>query len=187
MAFLEELREHENPGKRNMIKRWKKISSAKSVEEEPYYAYLNKFKVKGIPYKVPEEISGDFDWQLLFQLVAASFSSEYELTYPNLDNTDEVISENELPELRITVHSGNSTVTKNVSDLYAFTTLRLYEIYLEEQINLHVFKCEDKNEKNTIDAEREIRLTKFNQLKAAYLKYKKDLKQRNIRQDILND
>jgi hypothetical protein len=32
--------------------------------------------------------------------------------------------------------------------------LRLYEIYVEEQMNLHALKAEDENEKNAIDQER---------------------------------
>jgi hypothetical protein len=45
-----------------------------------------------------------------------------------------------------------------VSELRSFQILRLYEIYIEEQMNLHSLKAEDENEKNTIDAEREMRL-----------------------------
>jgi len=47
---------------------------------------------------------------------------------------------------------------KTVSELRSFQILRLYEIYLEEQMNLHALKAEDENEKNTIDQEREMRL-----------------------------
>ncbi|MFZ5341491.1 MAG: hypothetical protein ACOZBL_02850 [Patescibacteria group bacterium] len=36
--------------------------------------YVNKLNV--LPYKVPEELKEDFDWNLLMQLVGASFSSD---------------------------------------------------------------------------------------------------------------
>ncbi|MEI7562884.1 MAG: hypothetical protein WCJ39_04180 [bacterium] len=47
---------------------------------------------------------------------------------------------------------------KTVSELRSFQILRLYEIYIEEQMNLHALKAEDENEKNAIDAEREMRI-----------------------------
>ena len=50
---------------------------------------------------------------------------------------------------------------KTVSELRSFQILRLYEIYIEEQMNLHALKAEDENEKNTIDQEREMRLKRW--------------------------
>lgn len=187
LTFLEELREHQNPEKRKVIERWKKISSANRIEKEPYYAYLNKFKVSDIPYKVPEELSADFNWHLLFQLVAGSFSSDYKLKYPNLGETDtnEFISEKELPELYISVKSGNVSVIKKVSELWSFQILRLFEIYIEEQINLHTLMLEDKNEANVIEMEREMRIKKFKSWKQENILYKNTVAQRNQRNKIL--
>jgi len=187
LEFLEELRTHQNPEKRKIIERWEKLSTAHSIEKEPYYEYLKKFTVNDIPYKIPDELSGDFDWQLLFQLVAASFSSNYQLSYTNSDDVVDQISENELPELCISVSSGNASTTKKVSELYAFQILRLYEIYLEEQINLHALRCQDSNEINGIDCERKLRLKKFNDLKNSYLLRKYTNEQKNIRSKILSN
>jgi len=60
--------------------------------------------------------------------------------------------------LYIAVKSGDQSVVKTVSELRSFQILRLYEIYIEEQMNLHALKYEDENEKNTIDQERDMRL-----------------------------
>ncbi len=185
-AFVEELRGHENPEKRKIMERWAKISSAQSIEEEPYYAYLSKFKLDDLSFKVPEELSDDFDWHLLFQLVAGSFSSDYQLCYPNPDDSDEFDSENELPELYITVTSGNASVTKTLSELWSFQILRLFEIYIEEQMNLHALKCEDKQEEDAIDMEREMRLKKFHSRKREYLLSRNTLKQRITRKRLLD-
>jgi hypothetical protein len=38
--------------------------------------------------------------------------------------------------------------------------LRLYEIYIEEQLNLHILKAEDEDQ-GAIDAQREVRLKKW--------------------------
>ncbi len=186
LYFKEELRQSSRPDKREIMERWDKISSAKSLKEEPYYAYLQRFKVNDIAYKIPEEVAGDFDWQLLFQLVAASFSSDYQLSYPSLDDPDAFTSENEeLPELCITVESGNASVTKTISELWSFQLYRLFEIYCEEQINLHSLKCENDDKENAVEIERGKQLKKFNHCKTTYFKHKNDLRQRKVRQKIL--
>jgi hypothetical protein len=47
---------------------------------------------------------------------------------------------------------------KKVSELRSFQIQRLYEIYVEEQLNLQILKHEDENEKNAIEQERIMRL-----------------------------
>ncbi len=94
----------------------------------------------------------DFDWRLLQQLVTASFSSDYELKFD---------SEKGGHELFIAVKSGDQSVVKTVSELRSFQMLRLYEIYVEEQMNLQILKKEDENEQGAIEAEREMRLKKW--------------------------
>jgi hypothetical protein len=51
---------------------------------------------------------------------------------------------------------------KTVSELWSFQILRLYEIYIEEQINLHILMHEDEEEKSALTQEREMRLKKWN-------------------------
>lgn len=186
LAFLEELREHINPEKRKIIEQWDTISSARSIEEEPYYSYLSRFAMNDLSYKIPVELSEDFDWQLLFQLAAGSFSSDFRLNYPDLNNSDDFISADLTPELSITVTSGNASLTKNISDLWSFQILRLYEIYTEEQIKLHTLKCGDEEEKIAIDLQREIRLKKFYSQKRDYLIYKNTIEHRILRKKLLD-
>jgi septal ring factor EnvC (AmiA/AmiB activator) len=108
---------------------------------------------------VPEELKTDFDWKFLAQLVLASFSSDYELkkTAEDADNIEA------LKDLYIAVKSGDQSVVKTISELWSFQILRLYEIYIEEQINLHALMYEDEKEKVAIQQEREMR-TKRRQL-----------------------
>lgn len=185
LEFLEELRTHENPEKRKIMERWGRISQADCLEQEPYYEYLKSFEVDDIPYKVPDELKEDFDWKLLFRCVTGSFSSDYHLEYPDPDTTDEIDFEEQLPELYITVKSNGVSVTKKISELWSFQILRLYEIYLEEQINLHCLACEDENEVNTIEEERKMRIKAFKKWKNENSKYVNDLKQKIARQNIL--
>ncbi len=147
-AFIEELRE--KPEKKQIVEKYESLFGpiTGDIKNQPRYTeYLSKFEP--LPYETPEELKNDFDRDLLEQLVIWSFSSDYEL------KKEEGKKEK---ELYIAVKSGDQSVVKTVSELRSFQILRLYEIYIEEQMNLHALKAEDENEKNTIDQEREMRL-----------------------------
>ncbi|MBU1757889.1 hypothetical protein KKG31_01710 [Patescibacteria group bacterium] len=150
-AFIEELRE--KPEKKQIVEKYEKLFGPVQGEIKDqiwHNEYLSKFLP--MEYKVPEELKNDFDWGLLLQLVAGSFSSDYEIKK----------TEDKDKELFIAVKSGEQSVVKTVSELRSFQILRLYEIYIEEQMNLHALKAEDENEKNAIDSERELRIKKWN-------------------------
>jgi len=98
-------------------------------------------------------LKNDFDRGLLQQLVVGSFSSDYEIK--KLEGKDGE------RDLYIAVKSGDQSVVKTVSELRSFQILRLYEIYIEEQMNLHALKAEDENEKNAIDSERDLRVKRW--------------------------
>lgn len=82
------------------------------------------------------------------QLVGWSFSSDGIL---DTDDTEQG------PEFLISVQSGEQIVVKKVSELWGFQILRLYEIYAEEQMNLHILIAEDEKEKEAIIAQRDSR------------------------------
>lgn len=147
-AFVEELRE--KPEKKQIVEKYETLFGPVQgdIKDQIWYTeYLKNFEA--LPYEIPEELKDDFDRNLLEQLVVGSFSSDYELKQEK-DKKEK--------ELYIAVKSGEQSVVKTVSELRSFQILRLYEIYIEEQMNLHALKAEDENEKNTIDQEREMRL-----------------------------
>lgn len=114
--------------------------------------YVGKFEA--ISYKTPEDLKNDFNWDLLQMLILASFSSDYELkSEPGKDASNR--------ELFIAVKSGDQSIVKKISELWSYQIQRLYEIYVEEQINLHILKSESEQEKNAIDQEREMRLKRW--------------------------
>ena len=150
-AFIEELRE--KPEKKQIVEKYETLFGpiqGDIKDQIRYTEYLSKFEP--LPYETPEELKNDFDRDLLEQLVTGSFSSDYEL------KKEEGKKEK---ELYIAVKSWEQSVVKTVSELRSFQLLRLYEIYIEEQMNLHALKAEDENEKNTIDQEREMRLKRW--------------------------
>ncbi len=95
-----------------------------SFRECAFYDYLNSYKA--LPYKIPEYLEAFFDWDLLFQLVAASLSSDYEF----------VLKPGSFkPELRILVNLENTDKKMSffVSELDGKAIARLFQIYLSEQ------------------------------------------------------
>lgn len=146
-AYIWELRE--NPEKKDIIEKYENAIGeiAGWLKEQPRYKdYLANFPPK--QYIVPEELQNDFDWDLLQQLVLWSFSSDYELTKSEWET---------IPELYIAVKSWDQSIVKKVSELRSFQIQRLYEIYVEEQINLEILKHGSEDETKAIEQERIMR------------------------------
>ena len=143
-TFVQELRE--NPEKKEVVEKYEKFFGqiTGDIKDQIWYKdYVQNYPT--VEYIVPEELSNDFDWVLLMQLVASSFSS---------DGLLEFLEWKELPEFVISVQSGDQVVVKKVSELRGFQILRLYEIYAEEQMNLQILIEEDEKEKDAIIAQR---------------------------------
>lgn len=158
-SFLFELSGHSDIKKREKYEKWKKISDAKKIEDEPFYEFL--LKIDPIFYNVPQELKNDFDWDLLLRLVVVSFSSDYNF----------IISENteiqDKPEFEITVKTEQQQVVKLISELWSFQILRLFEIYVEEQMDFYMLMMEDETECELLKKEREKKLNfyKINRIK----------------------
>jgi len=134
--FIEELREH--PKKSEIVKKYEEIywPIKWGIQDQIWYKdYISKFET--VEYKVPLEYKDDFDWDLLMRLVAWSFSSEGYLEFEEKE---------QLPELLISVTSWDTHIVKKVSELFSFQIKRLYEIYVEEQLELQIliWKWEEK-------------------------------------------
>lgn len=151
-AFIDEMREKAD--KKEIIEKYETLYGPiqwDAREQLRFKEYLHQFPF--VPFITPDELGDDFDWDLLQKLVTGSFSSDYEL---KLD------TEKKENELYIAVKSWDQSVVKTVSELWSFQMLRLYEIYIEEQMNLQILKKEDEEEQWAIDAERAMRLKKWN-------------------------
>lgn len=148
--FISEMREKED--KKDIIEKYEALYGPiqGDIYEQPWYTdYLAKFSF--VNFATPDELNEDFDRDLLQKLVIGSFSSDYEL------KNDQ---EKSMNELYIAVKSWDQSVVKTLSELWSFQVLRLYEIYIEEQLNMHILRGEDQ-EQGAIDAEREMRLKKW--------------------------
>lgn len=149
--FVQDLRD--NPEKKEVVEKFEKFFgeiNGDIKDQNWYIEYVSKFPT--VEYLVPEELEPDFDWELLMELVGASFSS---------DGIIEVVEWKEKPEFVISVQSWDQVVVKKVTELRWFQMLRLYEIYAEEQMNLQVLIAEDEKEKAAILAQRESRMHRW--------------------------
>jgi len=158
-SFVSELREKED--KKQIIEKYEKHLwpiTWDYKDQERYTQYVSNFNP--FPYKVSEEVKEDFDRDFLQQLVISSFSSDYELK--QTPDKDWNIEKKWLKDLYIAVKSWEQSIVKTVSELRSFQILRLYEIYIEEQINLHALMYDDEKEKTAIQQEREARLKRRN-------------------------
>nr|WP_315005905.1 hypothetical protein [uncultured Capnocytophaga sp.] len=123
--FVKELRE--KPDTVGAIEAYEHIYGSlggKDVTDTQFYKeYFTKFT---LPFTcaVPEDLEEDFDWDLLYRLVCASFSCSYYFE----------LREDKKKELYIIVDNGEQQVKKMLSELWSFQVLRLYEIILLEQI-----------------------------------------------------
>lgn len=113
----------------------------------PYKEFIHSFDLPDIEYLVPIELEFDFDYNLLIQMIAASFSSELDFQFnENLNKYDIVIH----------VSSNGLTVHKKLSELWGFQILRLFEIYIEEQMNLQLLMRTSEQERIAIALQRDI-------------------------------
>lgn len=155
-AFIEELREKED--KKEIVEKYEKFfwKIQWDIKDQIWYTdYLSQFKPQS--YLTPEDLEDDFDWDMLQKLVIGSFSSDYELKQEGKDGNW---------ELYIAVKSWDQSIVKTVSELWSFQILRLYEIYIEEQMNLQILMNEEneewESEKEALLSERQVRLKKWN-------------------------
>ncbi len=153
-AFIEELREKED--KKEIVEKYEKYFGKIQwdIKDQIWYTdYLSKFPTQA--YLTPEDLDDDFDWDILQKLVIGSFSSDYELKQ----------DKGEWWELYIAVKSWDQSIVKTVSELWSFQILRLYEIYIEEQMNLQILMNEEsedgESEKEALLSERQVRLKKW--------------------------
>ena len=136
------------------------IAEDAEFEDLPLYKeYLFLFHVEhdleelglGVHFR-PGLTDFDADCLPLLRLIAASFSSTYELEYDDETNSVNLI---------ITSVSQGKSVTKKLHDLWHFQISRLFEIYIEEQLNLEAVRLNSETEKEEVEKERKMKLLVF--------------------------
>ncbi|MCR5549712.1 MAG: hypothetical protein K6F40_02070 [Bacteroidales bacterium] len=156
--FVESLRQ--DPEKSTLVTEYEKYYGSlndKDYTKLPFYKeYLSKFKVDDTlmqKLRLPQNYLDDYDYYLLLQLVAGSFSSDYNLVHCE-DSGDTI--------LEISVRSDGRYVKKSLDDLSILQIHRLFEIYFDEQLNWALLMMDSKEEHEEISLRRKSLLNHYN-------------------------
>lgn len=155
--IIEGLKEKHN-GEETFEKFIEDFDENSTIEDMPFYKhYVSKFDVErafeGFNLSATEmEILSKDDLFLLFRLILASFSSSYDILYDKQSHSI---------DLSISVTHGERSVTKTVSELWSFQIIRLFEIYVNEQIDLGFVEDDYQEEAEQLKEERKKRLMVF--------------------------
>jgi hypothetical protein len=149
-AYIATLREQ--PDKKGIVEKYEKYygNIEGDIQDQFWYkSYLFNFDY--VPYAVPTYLQNEFDWEALLKLIAGSFSTRSKLKF-----------DADVPTFNIEVHSNESSIDKNIGELMSFQLIRLFEIYIEEVINLQAFMESDEVERTAITRFRAIKLNEWN-------------------------
>ncbi len=158
-SFIERLRKHDK--KREDIAAYESYYGTinPDLKKQVWYvnyvkAFENLYPEKGV--LVPKDLEDSFDWRVLFALVTASFSSSF-----RFEKVEDDPSGSLRLWIKVSSKSDDSdeavTIEKSLDELWSFQIYRLYEIYIEEQINLQRIQAEEL-ESDGINEERRERL-----------------------------
>lgn len=189
-AFIDEMKSDDTDSRyQKTVSKYEELFGCQdglTLDDQAFYKeYLSQFHDQEKPFRVavPQELGEDFDWELLYCLIFGSLSSDYSL---NLDKEWKKNPEG-LPLVHITIEvkSNDQRAIKTLDELWSFQILRLYEIYVNEQMNLAILR-EDGEEKKGIDSEKEQKLQAYNKKVSTLLKdVKSSLSQQMSQQRLL--
>ena len=133
------------------------LNDNSTIEDMPFYKdYLSKFEVERAfddfnLTDVEDVLLSKDDLFMLFRLIVASFSSSYDILYDKQSKTI---------DLSISVKSSEQFITKKISELWSFQIMKMFDIYVNEQIELSI-EDYDPEELEEIKDQRKIRLMIF--------------------------
>jgi len=164
--FIESL--DNNDDKREIIEKYEKhvgidLRRVERIEDLPLYKdYLAHFDTEGIKLFAPEYLDDEFDLDLLLRVVVGSFSSGWAFEF--VDGSDTV-------RLLIEVNAGDKHIDRYLDALWGFQIARMYEIYIEEQLNLDILRFEDEKEATIVTSQQQRQLEKYDEQLARYRKH----------------
>ncbi len=159
---------------------YKEYLSLFNVEHDLEELGLGKHGLRlNVPFGRPDF---EADFLPLLRLVAASFTSTYELEYDDKTNSVSLI---------IMLDTEEGSITRKFQDLFSFFINRLFENYIEEQLHLEALRYLSDGEKESIDEEREEKLMvykkKMRQLKNQIEKKRRIREAQKESNDTLSD
>lgn len=147
-----------------------------ALEDTTFFKdYLSKFDISCFEIKPPEDLEDDFDYELLVRLIVASFSSDYVLSLDETWKDNPNVSADPITNVSVFVKTDSGKQHKDLQELWSFQILRLFEIYLIEQIGLATLYAEEKEEEDEeiasgVPEARQLRLRTYEARKKQLLK-----------------
>lgn len=144
-SFINELRD--NDKKKEVVTSYESYYGTIDPDLRKQVWYVNYVKALEDLYPeegilVPDDLEDDFDWRAMFALIAGSFSSKFRFEKDN-DNPSGPFR----LWIKVSVKRDKSeevtTIEKSLDELWSFQILRLFELYIEEQINLQKVQAEE--------------------------------------------
>lgn len=137
----------EDPEKKESVEEYEKkfhIKRNSNIKDHPFYQYhLSKFNPDFDLVTPPDVNMSPQEWDLLTRLIFGSLSSNFLLTL------DEAWKDNPVGKVRaeicVAVSSEKDGLSKLLSELCDFQIDRLFEIYVNEQIDLFLLWKEDSD------------------------------------------
>ena len=141
---------HNNPEKEERVKKYEEkyeIGKGSIIEDHPFYKdYLSRFNLDSSFELITPDgvVMSPQEWDLLARLVYGSFSSSYSFILDEewkRNPTDKI-----KVHLSISVESGGAHTSKKLDELFTLQVERLFEIYVNEQIDLVVIYDDEDDE-----------------------------------------
>ena len=157
-AFFKQMKK--DPKKREAALKYELLfgnQNGLTVQDQPFYKdYLSLFLM---PFLVAIPDEGEHDWGLLLSLIFGSFYSEYTMTLEEEWKQNPVVIP--MIQLAIMVHFEGEGVTRKLDELFDDQIIRLFEIYVDEQINSAIIRQEEGGGQECIDSQRERRVSLY--------------------------
>lgn len=115
-------------------------------ESEIYKRYLSQFAA--LPFTCHDASKYDdiFDWDLLYRFIFASASMEY---YFKINKSQDSLPQIDLHMVVVKGSEDRQRIDKILAELWSFQIIRLYYIFLTEQIELSVISLVEEDDEDS--------------------------------------
>jgi len=118
----------------------------KSGNREIYKRYLSQFAALPFTCHDASEYDDIFDWDLLYRFIFASASMEY---YFKINKSQDSLPQIDLHMVVVKGSEDRQRIDKILAELWSFQIIRLYYIFLTEQIELFVISLVEEDDEDS--------------------------------------
>lgn len=115
-------------------------------ESEIYKRYLSQFAALPFTCHDASQYDDIFDWDLLYRFIFASASMEY---YFKINKSQDSLPQIDLHMVVVKGSEDRQRIDKILAELWSFQIIRLYYIFLTEQIELFVISLVEEDDEDS--------------------------------------